>query len=85
MRLMDNKTWIIIILVSVLIGLGLYNLGSYYYQDAYNKGAEDGIRYINFQLTNQVLENGYITLNIPYQNKTYQVLMTINKSVEING
>jgi Ni,Fe-hydrogenase I cytochrome b subunit len=80
---MDNKTWIIIVLVTVLVGIGLYIGYGYISNDIYTKGVTDGAKYLNQQVMNQVLSNGNLVLTIPYQNKTYEVVMVINQTKEI--
>jgi hypothetical protein len=82
---MDNKTWTIIVLASVLIGIGLYFGINYYHNIAYSEGATDALDYLNKQITTEVLQTGSLSLVIPYQNKTFQVKMIINQTEEING
>jgi len=70
---MDKKIIIIIALsLIILIGGGVY---AYNYVDekAYNYGFQDATLLINQQVINNLIDNGFITIYVPYENSTIPI------------
>lgn len=81
---MDKKNLTIAVLVLVLVAIvGVYSY-NYISSSIYSKGAEDGIKYVNNALIEDIKQDGALIVYIPIQtsevNSTYKVTMVINSS-----
>jgi len=69
----DKKTIAIIVMgIIILVGAGVYAY-AYVENNGYNLGFQDATLLMNQQVIFNLMQNGYITIYVPYQNTSIPI------------
>lgn len=72
---MDKRNIIIIILAVILIAFGTVYAYNYIEEKAYQQGFQDAVLSVNTQITNNLVQNGYINFVFELNNETYRTVL----------